>query len=116
MSGPGVDATRSMSSTSDRSSWYGKRRPASASASIDRYLVGEDIRLRRRQVVGRILEVALEQPLDLGGVLRLGASGGVPGSGERHPRHRRGLDRQRAEILGLEAVHVRLPARAREHL
>src|SRR5436309_4191469 len=106
MSGPGVAATRSMSSTSDMSSWYAKRCPASASASIDRDLVGEDIRLRRRQVVGRILEVALEQPLDLRVVLCLGDARDVLRPGERHLRHRRGFDSQRAEIFGLEAVHV----------
>ena len=53
---------------------------------------------------------------DLGQRALLGDAGDVVGAGQRHLRHRRGLDRQRAEVLGLERVDVRLAARAREHL
>ena len=58
----------------------------------------------------------LEHRLDLVERALLGHAGDVVGPGERHLRHRGGLHRQRAEILGLERVHVRLAARAREHL
>ena len=37
-------------------------------------------------------------------------------AGERHARHRRRLDRQRHEVLGLEVVHVRLAAGAGQRL
>ena len=46
----------------------------------------------------------------------LGLADGVVRAGERHARHRRRLDRERREVLGLERVDVRLAARAREHL
>jgi hypothetical protein len=41
-------------------------------------------------------------------------AGDPVGPGERHARHRCCLDRQRDEVLGLEVVDMRLPARARE--
>src|SRR5712691_45974 len=50
------------------------------------------------------------------GCLRRVASRDPVGAGERHARHRRGLDRQRDEILRLEVVNMRLPARAGERL
>ena len=58
----------------------------------------------------------LEQPADLRERLLLGDARDVLGPRERHLGHRRRLDRQRAKVLGLERVDVRLAARAREHL
>ena len=63
-----------------------------------------------------LLRLDREQALHLGEDLALGLADGVGRAGERHPRHRRGLDRERREILGLERVDVRLAARPREHL
>ena len=75
---------------------------------------------RRSATSAGYLELLLgldrEQPLDLGQDLLLGLADRVGRSGERHARHGRGLDRQRRQILGLERVDVRLPARAGEHL
>src|SRR5262245_25750672 len=41
---------------------------------------------------------------------------GVVGAGQRHLRHGRGFHRQGGKVLGLEAVHRRLAAGARQHL
>src|SRR5215218_986933 len=73
-------------------------------------------RLALGQPVDGVLEVAVEHRLDLVERPLLGHAGYVARAGERHPRHRRGLGGERREVLGLERVHVRLPARAREHL
>ena len=67
-------------------------------------------------VVDRVLEVALEQPLDPRQRALLAHARDVVRAGQRHLRHRRRLDRQRGEVLGLERVDVRLPARARDQL
>src|SRR5215204_3919953 len=70
----------------------------------------------RGQLVDRVLEVAVEQRLDALERVLLGYARDVVGAGERHLGHRRRLGGERGEILRLEAVNVRLPARAREHL
>src|SRR6516165_6537041 len=54
--------------------------------------------------------------LDLGQRALLGLPGNVTRTGQRHLRHRRSLDSQRTEVLGLEAVHVGLATGSREHL
>src|ERR1700724_1574819 len=46
----------------------------------------------------------------------VGAADGVLRTGERHHGKRRGFHGQRGQILGFQAVHVGLAARARQHL
>src|SRR5580692_8572154 len=46
----------------------------------------------------------------------VGAADGVLRSGERHHGERRCFHGQRGQILGFQAVHVGLAARARQHL
>src|SRR6266508_6675510 len=131
MSSPGVAASKSTSSRRPMSSWYGKRCPASSSASSWTRLIGSDIgsdiyrllvhrrgqRLELRPVAERFLLVlALEELPDLRQRLVLGNAGDVVRARQRHLRHRRGLHRERAKVLRLERVDVRLAARAREHL
>src|SRR5215472_17247711 len=64
-----------------------------------------------RAVAGDLL---LQERLDLGQRALLGLPGDVGGPGQRDLGHGRGLDGQRAQVLGLEAVHVGLAARPRE--
>src|SRR5450755_2099745 len=126
MSSPGVAASRSTSSISDRDSWYAIRLPDKYSASIANTFCGSFGTRRTTvmgahpllgsQVVDRIGDVLLQQRLDPSQRLLLRDAGDVIGPGQRHARHRRGLRRQSAEILGLQRVHVGLPARARQHL
>src|SRR5947207_1973364 len=69
-----------------------------------------------REEVDRVLEVLLEHPLDLLQRLLLAHAGDVVGARERHLRHRGCFHRERAEVLRLERMDIRLPARACEHL
>ena len=55
------------------------------------------------------MRISLERAL-------LGDAGDVVGARQRHPRHRRGLDRERREVLGLEVVDAGLAAGPGEHL
>src|SRR5260370_2782205 len=132
MPSPGVAATRSPSPTSDRSNWYGNVRPVSSSVSmpilVDRW--GAPPRpeppVVRSPVVRSsaiapapaaiVKDLLFQERLDLGQRALLGLSGDVAGTGQRDLGHGRGLDGQRAQVLGLEAVHVGLAARPCEHL
>src|SRR5512132_2489589 len=61
-------------------------------------------------------ELLAQQGLDLGERALLGPARDVVGARERNPGHGRGLDGQRAQVLRLQAVHVGLAARPRQHL
>src|SRR3954453_21564883 len=125
MSSPGVAASRSTSSMSEASSWYSKRLPDRYSESIATIFSGSRMsaiggHLRYgailRQIVHRVLQMPIEHRLDLLERVRLGDARDVLGAGQRNARHRRRLDRKGRQALRLQAVHLRLPARAREHL
>src|SRR5690348_1714120 len=104
MSAPGVAATRSTSSTSDRSNWYGNVRPVSSSVSMPILVVSRGAG-RSSDITRPVpaLELLLQQGLDLGERALLGLTGNVVGAGQRHPGHSRRLDGQRAQVLGLQA-------------
>src|SRR5689334_14448365 len=57
-----------------------------------------------------------QECLDLGQRALLGLPGDVICAGQRNLRHRGRLHGQRAEVLGLEAVHIGFAAGPREHL
>src|SRR5690348_4739340 len=108
MSAPGVAAIRSTSSTSARSNWYGKVRPVSSSVSMPIFVVSRGAGRSPDPVVRsdtassvRARQVLLQQGLDLGQRALLGLAGNVVRAGQRHPGHGRGLDGQRAQVLGL---------------
>src|SRR5258708_562267 len=126
MSSPGVAATRSTSSTSDRSNWYGNVRPVSSSVSMPIFTDSRDpapppaAPVARSSSIARsarvVKDLLLQERLDLGQRPLLGLPRDVVGPGQRDLGHGRGLDGQRAQVLWLEAVHVCLAARPREHL
>src|SRR5215813_5899219 len=103
MSAPGVAATRSTSSTRDRSNWYGNVRPVSSSVSMPIFVDNRGVAApapnssataaSRPAVVHYLL---LQQRLDLGQRRLLGPAGDVGGSGQRDPGHCRGLHGQGA--------------------
>src|SRR5258708_4995391 len=123
MSAPGVAATRSTSSTRDRSNWYGNVRPVSSSVSMPIFVDNRGaaapvpnssaIAASCTAVVQYLL---LQQGLDLGQRRCLGLARDVGGPGQRDPGHRRRLDGQGAQIFWLEAVYISLAARTGEHL
>src|SRR5260370_14684512 len=121
MSSPGVAATRSTSSTRERSNWYGNVRPVSSSVSMPTFTDSRDAQEASCSAIAPapatiVKDVLLQERLDLGQRPLLGLPRDVVGPGQRDLGHRRGLDGQRAQVLGLEAVHVGLAARPREHL
>src|SRR5215831_533916 len=63
-----------------------------------------------------VADLLPQQGLDLGERALLRYARDVVGAGQRHPGHGRGLDRQRAQVLRLQAVHVGLAARPGQHL
>src|SRR5262249_1221768 len=119
MSLPGVAATRSTSSTSERSNWYGKVRPVSSSVSMPILVesrltpaagswpagppaVTSAIATSARAIVG----ILLKQRLDFGERLLLRLAWNVIRAGQRHLGHRGRLDRQGTEVFWLQAVDV----------
>src|SRR5215475_1415553 len=63
-----------------------------------------------------VVRVLLQQRLDLGERSLFGLARNVGGARQRHPGHGGRLDGQRAQVFGLEAVHVGLAAGPGEHL
>src|SRR5712691_1757831 len=115
MSSPGVSARRSMSSRSATSSWYGKRWPASSSASsfafvekcVSCMLVSKHCDLQHRDLLHArhlttVGQVLLHHDLDLVECALLRHAGDVARSREGNLGHRGRLDGQRAEVLWFE--------------
>src|SRR5260221_3730609 len=129
MSWPGVAATRSTSSTSDPPNWEGKVRPVSSSVSTPILVLsrrvpatcsapsaaapGTSSAIAPSAVVQDVL---LQQRPDLRERSFLGVAGYVVGTSQRYPGNGGRLDREGAQVLGLQAVHVGLAAGTGEHL
>src|SRR5258708_20773906 len=115
MSSPGVAATRSTSSTRERSNWYGNVRPVSSSVSMPTFTDSRDAPEPSCSAIAPapatiVKDVLLQERLALGQRPLLGLPRDVVGPGHRDLGHPRGLARQRAQAPGLEALHARLLA------
>src|SRR5260370_9218877 len=119
MSSPGVAATRSTSSTRDRSNWYGNVRPVSSSVSMPILMDSRGAEPSSSAIPPApapiVKDVLLQERLDLGQRPLLGLPRDVVGPGQRDLGHRRGLDAQRAQVLGLDALHLALAPPPRAH-
>src|SRR5216683_2986782 len=99
MSAPGVAATRSTSSTSDRSNWYGNVRPVSSSVSMPTFTDSRGAPEPNSPVVRCsaiapapapiVKDLLFQERLDLGQRALLGLPGDVARAGQRDLGHGR---------------------------